>query len=199
MSHRPHSHRAFREEAASIDWAGLWARQEARSELAEPLFDLAAGRRLVDVGCGPGYFALRYQQLGADVLAVDLVEEALAFARARGVRRTARVDVEAEPLPETGFDAALVTNVLHHARDPLALLRHVRPSAPRVVVAEFDPEGPRDFGPPLEERLSPAAVMQLLRAAGYQPGARIELGAEMYAIVGETTSSRSAEAAKEPK
>src|SRR5690349_19832807 len=43
-------------------------------------FDRFKGLSVLDVGCGPGWFAVQYAQGGADVIAVDLTPAAVALA-----------------------------------------------------------------------------------------------------------------------
>lgn len=186
-------HRMFRSD--DVDWDRVAARQASRADLAPVFWRLAGGRaglRVADVGCGPGFFALRYAEWTGPtgrVLAVDLAPDALARVEAQrdparhAALHTARVDVEREPLPERGFDAILLTNVLHHAADPRPLLARLRGAASLLVVAEFDPAGPGEDGPPTEDRLGPDALATMLRDAGWAPDAPVALAHEMYAVV----------------
>lgn len=184
--------RMFRDHAHHVDWHHIWARQEARASLADAWWTLAGGRRgarLLDVGSGPGFFALRYAAHGAEVTAVDLAPEAIAFLDARRgpEHETMRAfvhDAERTPVPGGPFDAALVTHVLHHAEAPGALLANLRGVARRLVLAEFDPRGPGDVGPPREARLAVAEARALVEAAGWRVERVVEgQDAETYTIV----------------
>lgn len=176
-------------------WAEVWARQERRASLAQTYWDLAGGRpghRVADVGTGPGYFALRFAMLTGPtghVHAVDASAEALAFLRGRldpahhAHVTTEVLDIERMPLPDLHFHALFCTDVLHHADDVDAALRHLRGSDARLVVAEFDPDGRGEMGPPLEMRIAPDRLLDALRRAGWTPGPAVPLEHEHYAIV----------------
>jgi SAM-dependent methyltransferase len=88
--------------------------------------DVAAGQRVLDVGCGPGALTTELvTRVGADaVAAVDPTEAFVEAAR----DRHPGVDVQvarAEQLPfaEDEFDAALAQLVVHFMADPVAGLR----------------------------------------------------------------------------
>jgi len=149
------------------------------------------GWRVADVGCGPGVFALRYAEwVGPTGLAlgVDIAPEALARAEAKrdparhAALRLVLLDAEREPLPARGLDAILLTHVLHHAEEPRAMLRLLRPAGARLLVAEFDPTGPGEVGPPPAARLGPDALAAMLREAGWAPEPPVAMGDETYAI-----------------
>ena len=77
------------------------------------------GARILDLGCGDGTLAWSIQQVRKDVSVRGL--DVL-------VRQPTRIPVEAfdgETLsyPDRTFDAVLIVDVLHHAREPLELLR----------------------------------------------------------------------------
>ena len=63
-----------------------------------------AGERILDVGCGDGVLTEDLVKAGATVVGVDLSEQLLAAARARGLD-VRRADVRALPF-EAEFDAA---------------------------------------------------------------------------------------------
>jgi len=84
------------------------------------LADVAAGRHVVDVGCGPGALTAELVQRGADVSAVDPSPQFVAAVH----ERYPDVDVHeagAEHLPfeDGSFDAALAQLVVHFMDDPV--------------------------------------------------------------------------------
>jgi SAM-dependent methyltransferase len=97
----------------------------------------------IDVGCGPGRMSAHLAVLGVPVLGVDVVHEAVAQTRGRGVP-VLRRDVFA-PLPGEGRwgTVLLADGNIGIGGDPLALLRRaaelVHPGG-RVVV-DLDPPG----------------------------------------------------------
>lgn len=184
-------------ETARLD--AMFRRQEARLSLAQGYWDLAGGRpgfRVADVGCGPGAFTLRLAGMtgpAGHVHAVDEDAAALAFLAARldpvhhAHVTTEVLDVSRGPLPDPAFDVVFATDVLHHVRDLDAALRNLRKTPARLVVAEFDPSGPAQVGPPRAMRLAPADVLRALESAGWRPGPVVALDHEHYAIVASPT------------
>lgn len=119
----------------------------AWTELAElTLAELAGARRLLDVGCGTGRFAvLAAERLGARVWGVDPAPEMLAAARARGLRGIGWKQARAEQLPfrDGWFDAVHAHLVLHAVGsldEAIAELARVLGAGGRVATVSFDPE-----------------------------------------------------------
>jgi SAM-dependent methyltransferase len=89
---------------------------------------VAAGQRVLDVGCGPGALTAELvRRLGpAAVSAVDPSEPFVAAARERhpgvSVQRAAAEDL---PFEDEAFDAALAQLVVHFMADPVAGLREL--------------------------------------------------------------------------
>jgi SAM-dependent methyltransferase len=90
------------ERAAQIDW--LWTQ-----------LDLAPGRRVLDLTCGPGLYAVALAQRGCTVTGIDFGPAAIAYARQfaaeQGVAARCEFiehDVRSVALPAPQFDAALI-------------------------------------------------------------------------------------------
>jgi len=94
--------------------------------------DPIAGKSVLDVGCGPGHYAVALAQRGAtQILGLDFAPEMLALARARaesaGVAARCRFelgDFLTYPLNET-FDYAVVMGFMDYVRDPGAVIAKV--------------------------------------------------------------------------
>lgn len=109
---------------------------------------LAAGQRLLDVGCGPGSITLDLARLVASpdgsgrAIGVDRSEDVLATARARAAEEGVRnADFETGNIydlqyDDGSFDIAHAHQVLHHLADPVAAVRELRRvTAPGGLVA----------------------------------------------------------------
>jgi ubiquinone/menaquinone biosynthesis C-methylase UbiE len=94
------------------------------SKLAEA-GGLGPGKRLLDLGCGTGRWTIPLaQRTGCDAVGVDNSPEMLAKARAKdtGQRVTWVLgDVLAPPVAPASFDCALMSLMLHHLDEPLAV------------------------------------------------------------------------------
>ncbi len=119
--------------AAAPEWPALRA-------LLPPL----AGARVLDLGCGFGWFG-RYAraQRAAEVLGLDLSESMLARAAAMTddlAITYRRADLETAALPEAGFDLAFSSLTLHYIADLAGLLarlhRALRPGGRFVASME---------------------------------------------------------------
>jgi ubiquinone/menaquinone biosynthesis C-methylase UbiE len=171
----------FRKELTHLSWDEVYARQAQRVGLVGEWMDalrLKKGDRVLEIGSGPGYVSLlladRVGPMGM-VYAVDRSPEALAFLerlqQERGVANIERFVADAAALKPTGFrgDKALLSMVLHHAADPTGILQNIADllsPAGLLVIAEFDPDGPCDRGPPREYRLTSHQIRAWCETAG---------------------------------
>jgi SAM-dependent methyltransferase len=119
-----------------------------RRELVREALALGRGDRVLDVGCGPGFYAA--ELLGVvgpegGVVAVDNSDAMLALAAARVGERDnvefERADATALPLADASFDAALSVQVLEYVPELAAALgeirRALRPGG-RAVIWDVD-------------------------------------------------------------
>ena len=187
----------FDKAMAGADWGRVFGRQALRGPLVAGWLDalgVGPGDTLVDLGCGPGYVALRAaERVGpaGRVLAVDRSADALAFLEGivglHGLEqvRTHRADVRDLPAGWAEARGGLLTMMLHHDDDPLAVLRAAGRALPGVplVVAEFDPAGPCRVGPPASARLGPDDLARLARDAGRRAGPTLRQSPEHWFAV----------------
>ena len=101
-------------------------------QLSVPFADfagIAAGQRVLDVGCGPGILTEELvARLGAEaVAAVDPSTSLVEAAREKlpGVT-VAEASAEKLPFPDEAFDSTLAQLVVHLMSDPIAGLREMR-------------------------------------------------------------------------
>jgi SAM-dependent methyltransferase len=97
-----------------------------------------AGGALVDVGCGTGSYAAALAERGWDVTGVDISEDMLRLARARGVHAV-HADATSLPFEDASFDAAVSVFTNTDVDDVAAVVREIvrvlRPGAPLVYLA----------------------------------------------------------------
>jgi arsenite methyltransferase len=119
-----------------------------RRRLVREALGAAPGDRVLDVGCGPGFYVAELlEQVGPTgaVVGVDTSPQNLALARRRTEGRANasyhEADATALPVADASFDAALSVQVLEYVADPDAALaelhRALRPGG-RLVVWDVD-------------------------------------------------------------
>lgn len=134
------------------------------------------GKRLLDIGCGPGTLAKRLVADGAAVTGIDPGAAALETARAAvpGARFEA-ASAEALPFPAAHFDGAVMFNALHHVPDPAAALaeaaRVLVPGGLLVVVEPLAEGSFFDALRPIEDETAVRAAAQDAIAAALDAGA----------------------------
>lgn len=120
-----------------FDVGGVHIDAEWRSDLKWQRFQGAieslAGRRVLDVGCGNGYFALRMAESGAAaVLGIDptllYVMQFLAVTSHMKDLAVAVLPLRLQELPDAchAFDTTFSMGVLYHQRSPIEHLRQLR-------------------------------------------------------------------------
>ena len=170
----------------ALVWFALRGRER---QLRQRLLDLSgvrSGESVLDVGCGTGTLAILAKQIvgpSGTVCGVDASAEMLARARSKAVRAGVEVRFEnaaaqALPVPDSSFDLALGTMMLHHlgraARQQFAAeLRRVLEPGGRVLLVDFaKPEATRrGFAGHLRHRqghVDVADIVALLEAAGFR-------------------------------
>src|ERR1700741_1131733 len=87
------------------------------------------GQRVLDIGCGFGWFCRWARQQGAaSVLGLDVSEKMLARARATTTDAAItylKADIECAELPQAAFDLAYSSLALHYVEDLGGLLAKV--------------------------------------------------------------------------
>ena len=143
--------------------------------LIHETFAPLSGRRILDVGCGPGTLAKRLAEGGASVVGIDPGEAALS--RARAAVPDARFEAasgEALPFPDRSFDGAVMLNALHHVPDPgVALSEAARVLVPGGLLVVVEPLADGSFFDalrPIEDETAVRAAAQDAIAAALSGG-----------------------------
>jgi SAM-dependent methyltransferase len=139
----------------SADWA------ELQEPYIEPAFvaaldalGVAAGTRLLDVGCGAGRALQLAADRGAQVTGLDAAPGLLEYARRRAPGATLiQGELQTLPFEDGAFDAVSGFNSFQFAADPVAALREARRvTAPggRVLALVWSPAEMCELAPHLE-------------------------------------------------
>ncbi|MDP9165990.1 MAG: class I SAM-dependent methyltransferase [Actinomycetota bacterium] len=146
-----------------------------------------AGRTLLDVGGGPGYFATAFEDAGLNYVGVEPDEDEM-HAGAAGERRTGsfvRASGMALPFADDSVDVCLSSNVAEHVPDPWLMgremLRVTRPGG--LVVLSYTvwlgPFGGHEMG--LTHYFGGArAAERYTRRHGHRP--KNDYGSSLFAV-----------------
>jgi SAM-dependent methyltransferase len=142
---------------------------DTRGYYAAAVEKLAGATRVLDVGAGSGNGARILRSAFMDVVAIDEAREAAEFVRAHdlGVQVVHGGVATVSGAPA---DAAVLVDVLGHAKDPRALLRAVHAKlrdGGRMVVAEARAYPSQSLRAPARRAFSPRALSSLLEAMGF--------------------------------
>jgi ubiquinone/menaquinone biosynthesis C-methylase UbiE len=96
--------------------------QRAWHALIEELVG-GASRRVLDVGCGTGFLALRFAELGHQVTGIDLAPQMIERARAKAEQAGLHVELAVAegsslPFPDESFDVVVARHVIWNLPDP---------------------------------------------------------------------------------
>ncbi len=116
-----------------------------------------ANRKVLDMGCGDGYYTFRFWDNGKvlSMTAVDAAEQAIKVANANKADRPINFVVgDAHNLPwsDNNFDVVMIQSILHHDDDPEDMIREAFRLAPVILIHE--PNG-NNLGLKIIEKLSP--------------------------------------------
>lgn len=154
---------------------------------------IADGSRVADLGAGGGWFTVRLsRRVGPNgrVYAED-IQPQMIESIARRVSREGLANVVTilgtpdDPKLPTDLDAVLIVSTYPEMTDPVALLQNVAASLKpngRVGIIDFKLEGGGP-GPPLDERVEPAAVIRDAERAGLRLLAREEFLTYQFLLV----------------
>jgi ubiquinone/menaquinone biosynthesis C-methylase UbiE len=87
--------------------------------------DELAGRALLDVGCGTGWFSRRAVDAGAQVVSLDIGPQLLKRVREKCATRLVAADACALSFEDGVFDIVLASESIEHTLDPKVALREL--------------------------------------------------------------------------
>jgi 2-polyprenyl-3-methyl-5-hydroxy-6-metoxy-1,4-benzoquinol methylase len=135
------------------------------------------GLKVVDIGCGTGYFSFRLEQAGANVIAADIDERFLGYVdsvrKARGITeknlQTRKLPADDPKLDKREVNIAFMVNTYHHIENRKAYFAKVKAGLKGqgfvVIIDYFKKELP--IGPPVSMKLSAEEIIRELTLAGF--------------------------------
>lgn len=111
--------------------------------LGARLVELGAGRRILDVGCGRGFWLAVMASEGLDAFGIEPSKADVTVAARHGV--VLRGDAHDLPLARASVDLVWSIHVLHHLQDPvvaLGELRRILVPGGRLLLAETVDDNP---------------------------------------------------------
>jgi 2-polyprenyl-3-methyl-5-hydroxy-6-metoxy-1,4-benzoquinol methylase len=150
-----------------------WQKPEEVLSLLRPL----KGKKIIDLGCGTGFFSFPMVDSGATVIAADIDERFLAYVdsvkQARGIApkmlQTRKVTPDDPLLEKREADVVLIVNTYHHLENRVEYLKKVKAGLKKtgyVVIVDFFAKD-LPIGPPKEMKQSADDVQRDLKLAGF--------------------------------
>jgi len=167
--------RPFHELVAGFEKPNRASWQKPEEVIA--LFRGLKNRKVLDLGCGTGYFSFRMADSGATVIAADVDSRFLAYVDSVKAARkisdktlqTRLVQPNDAGLKNREVDMVLIVNTYHHIEDRVAYFRKLKTGLKQngfvTVVDYFKKELP--MGPPVAMKLSADEVIRELKMAGF--------------------------------
>jgi ubiquinone/menaquinone biosynthesis C-methylase UbiE len=160
--------------------------------------DLKGGDRLLDAGCGDGYFSIaaspmvgkegRVYAVDSDGAAISELKSKIAALRITNLEAHVADISKGLPLADKSVNSVLLANVLHglvvngEAEGALREMARVVSTGGKLSVVEFK-KMEMPMGPPLSIRLSPEQVEGLMVKYGFRKEKVIEAGPYHYQMV----------------
>lgn len=169
--------------------------REAAQKPAEvvAVMEITEGMTVADVGAGTGYFEPHLGRAVGDagrVLALDVDAELVAHMRER-FKAAANVEVRLVAADDPGLeprsvDRILIVDVWHHLAGRVAYAKKLgaalKPGG-RLVIVDYLVDAPT--GPPREMRMSAAAIIDELKASGFDAREVPETLPNQFIVVAE--------------
>jgi ubiquinone/menaquinone biosynthesis C-methylase UbiE len=175
---------------------------ERRKELPPgPILEqigLRPGQTFVDLGAGPGFFALPAAAIVGPkgrVFGLDIAPVMVEELRKNASRKKA-ANVEAGLIPETGAklpvgaDFYFLANVFHEIDDRTSYLRNIRrymAAASRLVIIDFLKKKTK-HGPPFCDRVPLQTLRAVMASAGFSVEKVFRPNEAEYALIARRTS-----------
>jgi SAM-dependent methyltransferase len=91
-----------------------------------PLLSQGESIQILDAGCGTGYdIQCLTQHENADVVGLDISQDALSFCQKRGIRQLVCGNGTLFPFPESSFDIVLALNIIELIQDDRTALKEL--------------------------------------------------------------------------
>lgn len=165
------------------------ARQTAKRHLAAiwaALAGLRPGMVALDIGCGPGILSAEYAALIGPTGTVYALDPRVALHKPLPNLIALAQDAAAPIILPAPPDIVFLTDTLHHAENPAAMLRAVRAACTpttTILIAEYDPEQPGRVGAKPPRRMAQPALLALLADTGFRAAPPQAAPDEHYAIL----------------
>lgn len=157
-----------------------------------------AGKTVVDLGAGTGYFLPHLQRAVGEsgkVLALDREEDMVRHLRERAAKEklstveVRKVEGDDPGLAPSSVDRVLIVDVWHHVGERAAYAKKLATSLkPGGAIYIVDFTQTSKHGPPKQHRLKPADVIKELKDAGLAAEEQKSALTDQYIVVGKRAS-----------
>lgn len=138
----PHDDKSRFYDSIASDFDAIMNHYDLQRRL-EVVFDqllretVLTGSKLLDAGCGTGYFSQRSLTAGADVVSVDIGVKLLEQARKKGITKPVASDITKLAFGNNTFDVVISSECIEHTPSPetavAELVRVLRPGGTIVL------------------------------------------------------------------
>ena len=163
------------------------------------ILDIRPQMTVADFGCGSGHYvieAARRVGKSGKVYAIDIQQEMLSFVRSQAKLEnlsnieTIWADLEmpnATRLKENSVDIIIISNILFQAENKEQIakeaFRILKPEGKAAAIEWIVENGPVNFGPAMNNRISPSDAKNLFEKAGFSLEREFNPGEHHYGLI----------------